>query len=283
MTIDQRLSTIDIQDIIAIAKKAGDAIMEIYDKDFTIEYKEDESPLTQADLKSNEVIIEGLEALNSKFKIQNSKFKHIPLLSEENKEVPYETRKHWEYFWLIDPIDGTKEFIKKNGEFTVNIALIHKDTPVLGVVYAPALGDMYWAAKGKGAFKAIVNNEKFIKKLPLHHNNDSENNLTIVASKSHLSKETQDLIDHLTSKIQNPTFISKGSSLKLVMVAEGSADIYPRLAPTMEWDTAAADAIVREAGKMTYQYNHRLSTIDYRPLKYNKENLLNPWFVVKGK
>ncbi len=281
MTIDQRLSTIDIQDIVSIAKSAGDAIMEIYDKDFAIDYKDDKSPLTEADTKSNEIICEALSIA----------YPEIPLLSEENKAEEYEVRKHWEYFWLIDPIDGTKEFIKKNGEFTVNIALIHKDTPVLGVVYAPALGDMYWAVKGKGAFKAIVNDEfwmlndeeqvKFIKKLPLYHNNDPENNLTIVASKSHLSEETQELINHLTSNIQHPTFISKGSSLKLVMVAEGSADIYPRLAPTMEWDTAAADAIVRESGKMTYQYDQQPTTNDQRALKYNKENLLNPWFVVK--
>ncbi len=286
------LSDIDLEEIVNIAKSAGDAIMEIYNRDFTIEYKDDKSPLTEADLKSNEIIIDGLEALNSTFNIQHPTFKSIPILSEEGKEIPYEERKHWEYFWCIDPIDGTKEFIKKNGEFTVNIALIHKDTPVLGVVYAPALGDMYYAVKGKGAFKAIVNDELWMlngkenlqnaKRLPLQHNNDPENTLTIVASKSHLSEETQDLIDHLTSNIQNPTFISKGSSLKLVMVAEGAADIYPRLAPTMEWDTAAADAIVREAGKMTYQYDPEPRTPNPEPLKYNKENLLNPWFVVQG-
>ena len=278
-------NSIRIEDIVTIAKSAGDAIMEIYNRDFSIEYKEDKSPLTEADLASNEIIIKGLNALNSTLNIQHPTFKSIPILSEEGKEISYEERKNWEYFWLIDPIDGTKEFIKKNGEFTVNIALIHKDTPVLGVVYAPALKDMYWAVKGKGAFKAIVNDDfwmlndeeqaKLIKKLPLYHNNDHENNLTIVASKSHLSSETQDLIDHLTLNIQHPTFISKGSSLKLVMVAEGSADIYPRLAPTMEWDTAAADAIVRESGKMTYQFENE------QPVLYNKENLLNPWFIVK--
>ena len=277
-------SDINIEDIVNIAKSAGDAIMEIYNRDFTIDYKDDKSPLTEADTKSNEIICKALEKA----------YPNIPLLSEENKEVPYEDRKAWEYYWCIDPIDGTKEFIKKNGEFTINIALIHKDTPVLGVVYAPALGDMYWAVKGKGAFKAMVNDEfwmlndeekeKFIKKLPLHHNADPENNLTIVASKSHLSEETQELIDHLTSNIQHPTFISKGSSLKLVMVAEGSADIYPRLAPTMEWDTAAADAIVREAGKMTYQYNPEMTQFHIPSslsLVYNKKNLLNPWFVVQ--
>lgn len=271
------LNDINIEDIVSIAKFAGDAIMEIYHKDFTVEYKDDKSPLTEADTRSNEIIVSKLNEL----------YPDIPLLSEEEKEVDYEERKNWEYFWLIDPIDGTKEFIKKNDEFTVNIALIHHDTPVLGVVYAPALGDIYWAIKGKGAYKAMVNDEfwmlneeersKSIKKLPLYHNSDPENQLTIVASKSHLSEETQEFIDTLTSNIQHPTFMSKGSSLKLVMVAEGSADIYPRLAPTMEWDTGAADAIVREAGKMTYQYNSTSLT----PVVYNKENLLNPWFVVK--
>ena len=252
------LDQIELNDIEAIALEAGNTIMEIYNRDFSIEYKDDKSPLTEADTKSNEIICEALEKA----------YPEIPMLSEENKEVPYADRKEWEYYWCIDPIDGTKEFIKKNGEFTVNIALIHKDTPVLGVVYAPALGDMYKAKKGDGAFK---NDHK----LPLKINETPNETITIVASKSHLTEETKSFIDNLTSNIQHSTFISKGSSLKLVMVAEGSADIYPRLAPTMEWDTAAADAIVRESGKMTYQFE------DDVPVVYNKENLLNPWFIVK--
>ena len=216
-------------------------------------------------------------------------------MSEEGKEIPYEERKDWEYYWCIDPIDGTKEFIKKNDEFTVNIALIHKDTPVLGVVYAPALGEMYYAVKGKGAFKLELSvKSSGVRKewlenanaLPLSLEGRSQNSLVIVASKSHLTKETEDFIDdiienHPESRTLNPELLSKGSSLKLVMVAEGVADIYPRLAPTMEWDTAAADAIVREAGKMTYQYNPKLGTQNPEPLRYNKENLLNPWFVVE--
>ena len=268
------LKMIDLEEIVTIAKSAGDAIMEIYNRDFTIEYKDDKSPLTEADLKSNDIIVAALEALNSTLSIQHATFKSIPILSEEGKEIPYEERKHWEYFWCIDPIDGTKEFIKKNGEFTVNIALIHKDTPVLGVVYAPALGDMYKAKKGEGAFK---NGQK----LPLKINETPTETMTIVASKSHLTDETKSFIDNVTSNIQHPTFISKGSSLKLVMVAEGSADIYPRLAPTMEWDTAAADAVVRESGKMTYQYNPEPRTLNPEPMKYNKKDLLNPWFIVK--
>jgi len=258
------LEKIDLEAVVGIAKEAGDAIMEIYSRDFQVDYKDDNSPLTEADTKSNEIICTAL----------TKAYPDIPLLSEENKEVPYAERKEWEYFWLIDPIDGTKEFIKKNGEFTINIALIHKDTPVLGVVYAPALGDMYKAKKGDGAFK---NGEK----LPLKINETPNETMTIVASKSHLTEETKSFIDHLTSNIQNPTFISKGSSLKLVMIAEGTADIYPRLAPTMEWDTAAADAIVREAGKMTYQYNTEPRAQNPELFRYNKENLLNPWFIVQ--
>ncbi|PHS36190.1 MAG: 3'(2'),5'-bisphosphate nucleotidase [Sulfurovum sp.] len=252
------LDKIDLEVIVTIAKEAGDAIMEIYDTDFQIEYKDDKSPLTEADTKSNEIICSALAKA----------YPEIPLLSEEKKAEAYKVRKNWEYFWLIDPIDGTKEFIKKNSEFTVNIALIHKDTPVLGVVYAPALSDMYKAKKGSGAFK---NGHK----LPLETNVTPEQSLKVVASKSHLSKETQAFIDEISKSTESIKQVSRGSSLKLVMVAEGSADIYPRLAPTMEWDTAAADAIVRESGKMTYQFE------DDSPVVYNKENLLNPWFVVR--
>lgn len=247
---------INVEDIKKIALSAGELIMEIYNRDFKIDYKDDKSPLTEADLKSNELICTALTNL----------YPDIPLMSEENKQTPYEERKDWEYYFCIDPIDGTKEFIKKNGEFTVNIALIHKNTPVLGVVYAPALNDMYHSKQGSGAF---LNN----KRLPLQTNPNPKEKLSVVASKSHLSSETQEFIDSLdTKQIEQ---VSKGSSLKLCMVAQGSADIYPRLAPTMEWDTAAADAIVRESGKMTFQFDSS------DPVFYNKKDLLNPWFVVK--
>ena len=252
------LDQINLKDIIDIAKEAGDAIMKIYDKDFRIDYKDDKSPLTEADIKSNEIICNALAKL----------FPEIPLLSEENQEIPYENRKNWDYFWLIDPIDGTKEFIKKNGEFTVNIALIHEDSPVLGVVYAPALNDIYFSKKGEGAYK----NEQ---RLPLRTNEHPERELRVVASKSHLSEETQTFIDDLGSKTEHIEKVSRGSSLKLCMVAEGEADIYPRLAPTMEWDTAAAHAVVLEAGKNVLQYDN------YQSLVYNKTSLLNPWFIVK--
>ena len=249
------LNQIDIQDIVTIARKAGDVIMDIYDKDFIVEYKDDKSPLTEADTKANKVICEVLIGL----------YPSIPILSEENKIIPYAERKEWEYYWCIDPIDGTKEIIKKNGEFTVNIALIKGNTPVLGVVYAPALNDIYYS-NGKESFK---NDQK----LPLKVNDNPKEKLFVVASKSHLSSETQEFIDNLDTKSIEQ--VSKGSSLKLCMVAEGIADIYPRLAPTMEWDTAAADAIVRCAGKMTYQFELK------EPVIYNKQDLLNPWFVVK--
>ncbi|MBN1838585.1 MAG: 3'(2'),5'-bisphosphate nucleotidase CysQ [Campylobacterales bacterium] len=260
------LESIDIELIKSIALEAGDAIMRIYAKEFSIEYKDDESPLTEADTLSNAIICKALKY----------HFPTLPLLSEENEAIVYEIRKNWEYYWCIDPIDGTKEFIKKNGEFTVNIALIHKDTPVLGVVYAPALEEMYWAKKGEGAYKNGA-------KLPLHVNPSPKEKLFVVASKSHLSSETQAFIDALpTKRIEQ---VSKGSSLKLCMVAEGIADIYPRLAPTMEWDTAAADAIVREAGKMTYQYNSTFNIQNsklQKPIVYNKADLNNPWFVVRS-
>ncbi len=256
------LEKINLDTIAAVAKKAGDAIMGIYEKDFGIEYKDDKSPLTEADTMSNEIICQALGEL----------YPEIPLMSEENKAIPFDERKDWDYYWCIDPIDGTKEFIKKNGEFTVNIALIHQNAPVLGVVYAPALGDMYMAKKGSGAFK---NGER----LPLQRNLTPEMYLNVVASKSHLSEETQAFIDALAKTTEEIHQVSKGSSLKLCMVAEGEADVYPRLAPTMEWDTAAADAVVRESGKMTYQYTQ--DTEAETPMVYNKENLLNPWFVVQ--
>ena len=248
------LDKIDLNDIEKIALDAGNTIMEIYKRDFSIEYKDDNSPLTEADLASNDVIMQGLEKYG------------IPIMSEEGKTIAYDERKDWEYYWCIDPIDGTKEFIKKNGEFTVNIALIHKEAPILGVVYAPALDDIYSAKKGSGAFK---NGDQ----LPLQSNPDIKEKMSVVASKSHLSEETQAFIDALDTK--HIEQVSKGSSLKLCMVAEGEADIYPRLAPTMEWDTAAADAVVRESGKMTYQFEND------EPVVYNKVDLLNPWFVVK--
>jgi len=250
------LNQIDIQDIVTIAKEAGKAIMQVYKQDFEVEYKQDSSPLTLADKKANDIIEDGLNKLSV----------NLPILSEEGNNIPYKDRKHWEYFWLVDPLDGTKEFVKKNDEFTVNIALIHKDTPILGVVYAPALDVCYWAKQGEGAFKDG-------QKLPLKMA-DQRNTYKIVASRSHMSDETQAFIDAIDTQ-KEKELISIGSSLKICLVAEGEADIYPRLGPTMEWDTGAAHAIVNESGgQLNDQKNNNV-------LKYNtSEKLLNNYFVV---
>ena len=257
---------IKIEEIKNIAQLAGEAILSVYKMDFEIQYKDDKSPLTTADKVSNTIICENLQKLYPK----------IPILSEENKEVPFEERKDWEYYWCVDPIDGTKEFIKKNGEFTVNIALIHNSIPILGVVFAPVLNDMYYAKKDMGAY---LNG----KKLPLEKDSSK---FLVVASKSHRTEETDDFISDLKRKHKNLTLISKGSSLKLCLVAKGEANVYPRIAPTMEWDTAAAHAIVLESGKNVFVYESKIDTLDYfnnenlKQLMYNKKNLLNSSFVV---
>jgi 3'(2'), 5'-bisphosphate nucleotidase len=252
------LNQVDIQDIVTIAKEAGNAIMQVYKQDFKVEYKQDDSPLTLADKKANDIIEDGLNQLSVIF----------PILSEEGKEILYEDRKHWEYFWLVDPLDGTKEFVKKNDEFTVNIALIHKDTPVLGVVYAPALDVCYWAKQDKGAFKDG-------QRLPFKAKEQFEM-YKIIASRSHMSDETQEFINAIDTD-KEKELISIGSSLKICLVAEGEADIYPRLGPTMEWDTGAAHAIIQESGKSIKGYTNS----QYLEFLYNKKNLLNSWFVAE--
>jgi len=254
------LEKIDTQDIIAVAKQAGEAIMSIYRRDFAVEYKGDSSPLTEADKAAHLIIEAGLQRLNEKVGI------HIPILSEEGKDIAYETRKDWGYFWLVDPLDGTKEFIKKNDEFTVNIALVHEGIPVAGVVYAPALNTTYWAKKGQGAYKDG-------ERLPLMQSRET---FRVVASRSHMSPETQAFIDALPVA-QTRELISVGSSLKICWVAEGQADVYPRLGPTMEWDTAAAHAIVLEAGKDLKGVSPQGQFFAHL---YNKPSLLNAWFVV---
>ena len=251
------LNQIDIQDIVTIAKEAGNAIMQVYKQDFEVEYKQDSSPLTLADKKANDIIEDGLNQLSA----------NLPILSEEGKEIPYEDRKHWEYFWLVDPLDGTKEFVKKNGEFTVNIALIHKDTPVLGVVYAPALNQIYWAKRNEGAFKDG-------QRLPLKTEQERET-YKIIASRSHMTNETTVFISEIKTD-KTKELVSIGSSLKICLVAEGEADIYPRLGPTMEWDTAAAHAIALEANMYLRQYKDG----KYSKCLYNKESLLNESFIL---
>ena len=255
----------NIDEVLEIARKSGKEVLKIYNKDFEIEYKNDKSPLTEADKKSHRIIVEELK-----------KYK-LPILSEEGKNITYEERKNWEYFWMIDPLDGTKEFIKKNGEFTINIALIYKNKPIFGVVYAPVLDWIYFN-DNENSYK--IEKGKLIK-LPIKRN---DYKFIIVASRSHLNEETKNFIDSIQTN-KEKEFISIGSSLKLCLVAEGKADIYPRLAPTMEWDTAAADAIVRKAGKNVYSIDSikTINSIDAIDsiINYNKQNLLNPWFVVK--
>ncbi len=250
------------------AIEAGKKILEVYQHDFAVETKSDSSPLTEADRRAHHTIKNILQQTG------------IPVLSEEGKQMPYEERKKWNEFWLVDPLDGTKEFIKKNGEFTVNIALIKNGTPVMGVVYVPVTGVVYVASEERGSFsfntnnngKAIAEMIKDAVKLPLAV---EPKMYTIVASRSHSSPETEAFIEERKKIHGNVNLISAGSSLKLCLVAEGKAQVYPRLAPTMEWDTAAGHAIAKFAGCKVYNYESN------DELKYNKENLLNPWFVVE--
>ncbi|GLR19247.1 3'(2'),5'-bisphosphate nucleotidase CysQ [Portibacter lacus] len=240
-----------------IAINAGHAILKIYESDdFGVEVKGDDSPLTKADQAANTIICDGLVTL----------FPEIPIISEENKEVPYEVRKDYDYFWLVDPLDGTKEFIKRNGEFTVNIALIKKDKVVGGIVYTPVTDDLYYAFSNKGAF-----HKKGTEILELKANafKMDDPNLGVVCSRSHLNEGTQKFIDQLNQ----PNLVSKGSSLKFLILASGGAELYPRIAPTMEWDTAAAQIILEEAGGSV------VNEETGKGLTYNKEVLRNPYFV----
>ena len=255
---------------ITAALEAGKAILEIYQSgDFDIQVKGDNSPLTKADMASHQKIAAYLEKTN------------IPILSEEGKAIPFKERKGWKQLWIVDPIDGTKEFIKRNGEFTVNIALIENQKPSIGVIFVPATKDLYFSTREKGSYKLNVDLENYDvttiiskgNKLPLKRTNKT---FTIVASRSHMSQDTEAYVQEMRMKHGDVKLISKGSSLKLCMVAEGQADCYPRFAPTMEWDTAAGQAICEHAG---------FKVIDWKtkePMLYNREELLNHWFLVKS-
>ena len=255
-------SDMDMQDLLEVAKnaavEAGAEILRIYGSgDLSIEAKSDQSPLTRADKAAHHKIVSFLESTN------------FPILSEEGREIPYDERSKWEYFWMVDPLDGTREFIKKNGEFTVNIALIHAKKPVLGVVYIPVTGELYRASGGDGAHKECNGT---VERIHTTQNPLTGSGTRVAASRSHMNKETETYI----GKFNNPHIVSRGSSLKFLLVASGRADVYPRFAPTMEWDTAAAHAIVNEAGgRVTL-------TDEITPLTYNKPNLLNPYFIVKS-
>lgn len=257
-------------DLYELSINAGKKILNIYNSgDIELELKNDDSPLTKADLVSNETIMTGLKKINYIYSLD------YPVLSEESKKVDYKLRKDWDKYWLIDPLDGTKEFVKKNGEFTVNIALIHDQIPIIGFVYAPVLDVLYYGDIN-GAFKVTNASKKIKKKVKLNYKDKRLDKLKIVASNSHLNEETKHVIDSVKKLYDNYDFISYGSSLKLCKIADGSADLYPRIAPTMEWDTAAADAVCRAAGISV------LSMDDHKPLLYNKKVLLNPFFYVTG-
>lgn len=252
-------TTIDTTILASIAREAGKAILEIYNHpqaDFQVKKKADDSPLTAADRAANQVIVTMLE----------QHFPEIPILSEEGKAIPYSERSTWNQFWLVDPLDGTKEFIKRNGEFTVNIALIEAGNPVAGVVYAPVLDRMF-VASSEGAFEIDVQGAATA--LSVSAYDASKKGLRVVASRSHPSPDLAAFIDAL----DQPEIVNMGSSLKIVLIASGEADVYPRLGPTMEWDTAAAHAILAAAGGSVKRHDTGAA------LTYNKENLLNPWFV----
>ena len=241
-----------------IARNAGAAIMAIYAGDHAVEFKDDQSPLTAADKAAHAVIVAGLQHF----------FPQIPILSEEGQAIPFAERREWRRFWLVDPLDGTKEFIKRNGEFTVNIALIEGNAPVLGVVYVPAQDKLYCGQVGEGAFVRQGGGAP----LPIEVRRVApDQGLTVVMSRSHPSPELTDFLKGIRVAEALPV----GSSLKLCVVAEGKADLYPRLGPTMEWDTAAGQAVVEAAGGT-------VRTPQGVALAYNKENLLNPFFIVKA-
>ncbi len=251
---------------IKAAIEAGNEIMNIYATDFDVENKEDDSPLTLADKNANDVI--------NSFLLQTN----IPVISEESKQVPYTTRKNWDQCWIVDPLDGTKEFIKRNGEFTVNIALIKNGTPLLGVIYVPVSKELYFTnAVGTKSHKHVVVDQNInIREVletasvitPLQDKNPP---VTVVGSRSHLNDDTKNFIENLDGPVE---IVSKGSSLKFCLVAEGKAHMYPRFAPTMEWDTAAGHAICKAVGIKV------VKTTSGKPLKYNKKDLLNPYFLV---
>lgn len=249
---------VDINDIILLAKKAGEAIMEYYEKDPAVDYKEDNSPVTAADRAAHEIIIHGLK----------EKYGDIPCISEEGDTPPYNERKEWKYFWLVDPLDGTKEFIGRRGDFTVNIALIRGEGPVTGVIYVPAKRLLYYASENGGAWKAEGNGEA--SRISVRKTSPAEG-LIVVGSRLHSSKDEEQFVSQLTVKEKK----SYGSSLKFCAVAEGAADIYPRFNPTWEWDTAAGQCIVEVAGGTVVDKSGQRLT-------YNKPSLKNENFIARG-
>jgi len=254
----------DINTVIGIARSAGDRILEIYNDpnvSWEVEAKADDSPLTLADRASHEIIDNGLK----------KSFPEIPVLSEESSKSEIEDRHNWSLFWLVDPLDGTKEFIKRNGEFTVNIALIEKGIPIMGVVYVPEKDEMYFAEKGRGGFLVASDGQKH--QLQSKTYEKGQKGVKIVCSRSHMNEATRTFV----SQFNEPELVPTGSSLKFMLVAKGDAHVYPRLGPTMEWDTGAAQCIVEESGGKVVEY-----PVEAKRLSYNKESLLNPNFLVYG-
>lgn len=256
------IEKLEFNKVLEIAKEAGEAIMKIYSTDFKVEYKDDKSPLTAADKAANDVIIAGLKDLGL----------DIPIISEENKTVEYADRKDWTYCWIVDPLDGTKEFLKRNDEFTVNIALINNGKLEAGVVYVPVTEEFYYAEpNGKAWYKK---GDETAKNISVQE--PEGDTVVIMGSRSHMNEETEQFVEAQKQKFKNVEFIAAGSSLKLCKVAQGLAHFYPRFAPTMEWDTAAGQAVVEAAGGKVLRHP------EMTPLLYNKENLLNPYFLVSA-
>lgn len=265
------MTVVSLTKLLDISLDAGREILDVYETDIEVETKDDDSPLTQADQRSHQTIMNGLQTA----------YPRIPVLSEEGRDIPYAERKDWEEFFLVDPLDGTKEFIKKNGEFTVNIALIDGKYPALGVIYAPVLDTLYFGREGIGAFKLehaslieVADDEELMSKSVRLPEVEDSGVVNVVASRSHMSAETESFIDELR-KDHKVDVVSAGSSLKFCLVAEGKADYYPRFAPTMEWDTGAGQAIVEAAGGKVLRHE------DNQRFYYNRENLKNGWFLAK--
>jgi len=250
-----------LEEVVVIATEAGRRILDVYERQFDVSRKDDGSPLTDADRGAHEVIVARLTQLTPA----------IPVLSEESTRIEYSERAAWQRFWLVDPLDGTKEFVNRNGEFTVNIALIENGVPLLGVVYVPVTGVCYLAVRGQGAWKETGG----CNRAPIRARRYRGGPATVVASRSHRGDAVDKFLAHLKKREGEYITESLGSSLKLCRVAEGAADVYPRLGPTSEWDTAAAQCVVESAGG-------RVTDLDGQPLHYNKPDILNPWFLVTG-
>ncbi len=262
------------------ALKASEAVLKVYRSEFEVNDKPDRSPITEADRRSHRIITRELS--------RHARSGPFPVLSEEGRDISYSVRRNWKHFWLIDPLDGTKEFIKRNDEFTINIALIEENKPVLGVVYAPVFDLLYFGIKGIGSFLAegvadgktvrgILEGARKLARIPVIRfpSRSSEAGIRVACSRSHRSPEFEDFIEELKDSYREVELVPMGSALKMCLVAEGRADIYPRLGTTMEWDTAAAQAVLNEVGKRVYRFNSE------EELVYNKRNLKNNWFIVR--